>query len=178
VTARARPVVIDASAAMAYLLKEPSWPLIAGALRAWSAQDRTIAVPAHFWLEVVNALGRRPGWTGQPTIATLHRLDLFGIQTIELDRPLVLRSIDLVERYRLTSYDAAYLAAAESIDGDLASLDRALLAAAGRRAIAFDDEHRVNEPPATYERDITWPNYKEASAYLAHLRAEALAERG
>jgi predicted nucleic acid-binding protein len=178
VIARLRPVVIDASAALTIVLDEPHGAAIESALRTWGTQGRTIAVPAHFWLEVVNTLGRRPEWTGQRTIAALHRLDLFGVQTIELDRPLLLRSIDLVERYRLTSYDAAYLAAAESIDGDLASLDRALLAAAGTRAIAFDDEHRINEAPATYEHDVTWPNYKEASAYLAHLRSEALAERG
>ncbi len=173
-----RPVVIDASAALTIVLDEPHGPVVESALRTWGTQSRTIAAPAHFWLEVVNALGRRPGWTGERTIATLHRLDLFGIQTIELDRPLLLRSVDLVERHRLTSYDAAYLAAAEAIDGDLASLDRALLAAAGPRAIAFDDEHRVSEAPAPYGHDITWPNYKEASAYLAHLRSEALAERG
>lgn len=177
-TAGPRPVVIDASAALAYLLGEPPGTSIASSLRTWVAQDRTIGVPAHFWLEVVNTLSRRPEWNGQRTIATLHRLDRIGIQTIEIDRPLLLRSIDLVERHRLTPYDAAYLAAAEVIDGELASLDRVLLAAAGTRAITFDDDLQAHDAPATYEHDITWPDYKEASAYLAHLRAEALAGRG
>ena len=37
--------------------------------------------------------------------------------------------------------------------------------------------YRLHDAPAVYEHDVTWPNYKEASAYLAKLRTEALAGR-
>ncbi len=40
-----------------------------------------------------------------------------------------------------------------------------------------DDEHRTAETSAPYEHEVTWPNYKEASAYLARLRADAPAGR-
>jgi hypothetical protein len=110
-------------------------------------------------------------------LAAVHRLDVFGLQTVEPDRPLLLQVIDRSERFRLSAYDALYLVLAESLDADLATLDLELAAAAGPRAVTFVEGHGLDETPAVYERDVTWPSYKGASAYLAKLRAEALAER-
>ena len=65
---------------------------------------------------------------------------------------------------------------AETLVAPLATLDRALARAAGSRARFLgpgDPGHRLSEPPAAYEHDVTWPNYKGASAYLSKLRAEA-----
>ena len=76
------------------------------------------------------------------------------------------------ERYGLSMYDAAYLALADSIDGEVLTFDQALKIAAGDRAITLG--HQLSETQVVYERDVTWPNYKGASAYLAKLRAEAL----
>ena len=69
-----------------------------------------------------------------------------------------------------------YLALATAHGAQLATLDRTL-AAAAFDPITFDGSHRLHETPAVYEHDVTWPRYKEASAYLAKLRAEALAAR-
>jgi predicted nucleic acid-binding protein len=172
-----RAVVIDASVAVAVVLEEPAGIRAGQALRSWVAGERQMFVPSHFWLEVVNALGKAPSAPGQRVLAAVHRLDVFGLQTLEPDRPLLLQVIDRVERLRLTAYDAMYLVVAESLDADLVTLDRDLAAAAGPRAITFDEAHGLHEPPAVYEHDVTWPSYKGASAYLAKLRAEALAER-
>lgn len=110
-------------------------------------------------------------------LAAIHRLDTLGLETVEPGRPLLLHAIDRIERHGLTAYDAMYLVLAESIDAKLATFDRQLAAAAGPRAITFDEGHGLHETPAAYEHDVTWPSYKGASAYLAKLRAEALAER-
>lgn len=170
-----QPVVIDASVATCLLLGEAQAPMVAQALESWVSEERPLVVPAHFWLEVVNRLSREPLMKGVDVLASIHRLDTFGLETFELGRPILLQVVDRVERFRLTAYDAVYLAVAEYVDGELATLDRALIAAAGRRAITFDDEHRLHEPPAVYAHEVTWPRYKEASAYLAKLRAETLA---
>jgi hypothetical protein len=74
----------------------------------------------------------------------------------------------------LTAYDAAYLALARTEDADLLTLDDELALAAGDRAVPIGDDHRLHETPAVYEHQVTWPMYKEASAYLAKLRADAL----
>ena len=110
-------------------------------------------------------------------LEAVHRLDTLGLETVEPGRPLLLQAIDGIERHGLTAYDALYLVLAESINADLATFDRELVAAAGPRAIVFDEGHGLHETPAVYEHDVTWPSYKGASAYLAKLRAEALAER-
>ena len=171
------PVVIDASVAIARLLGEPEAPEIARALAQWVAEGRRLIVPAHFWLEVVNRIGRVPETTGERMIAAIHRLDSFGLESVESAPPMLLQIIDRIERHRLTACDAAYLVLAENVGGQLATLDRTLAAAAGSRAITFGDGRRLHDAPAVHEHDVTWPNYKKASAYLAKLRMEALAGR-
>ena len=171
------PVVIDASVAIARLLGEPEAPEIARALAQWVAEGRRLIVPAYFWLEVVNRIGRVPETTGERMIAAIHRLDSFDLESVESAPPMLLQIIDRIERHRLTAYDAAYLVLAENVGGQLATLDRTLAAAAGSRAITFGDGRRLHDAPAIHEHEVTWPNYKKASAYLAKLRTEALAGR-
>ncbi len=141
----------------------------------WRSSGRTLLVPAHFWLEIINRIRRVPGTNGERMLETVHRLDSFGIQTVDSSRPMLIQVIDRVERHGLTPYDAMYLALAETVDGQLATLDPTLATAAGSRAITFGDGRRLHETPAVYEHDVTWPNYKHASAYLARLRAETSA---
>lgn len=169
------PIVIDASVVLARLLKEPEAPEIVRAQDGWLDDDRPLLVPAHFWLEVINRIRRVPGTDGERMLATVHRLDSFGIQTVDSSRPMLIQVIDRVERHGLTPYDAMYLALADAVDGQLATLDRRLATAAGSRALLFGDGRRLHEAPAVYQHDVTWPNYKGASAYLAQLRAEDLA---
>ena len=171
------PVVIDASVAIALLLDEPEAPEIAQALVRWVTSARHLIVPAHFWLEVVNRIGRVPETTGERMIAAIHRLDSFDIESVESAPPMLLQIIDRIERHGLTAYDAAYLVLAENVGGQLATLDRTLAAAAGSRAITFGDGRRLHDAPAISAHEVTWPNYKNASAYLAKLRTEALAGR-
>lgn len=169
------PIVIDASVVLAWILKEPEAPEVIGALDGWLDDDRPLLVPAHFWLEVINRIRREPGTNGERMLATVHRLDSFGIKTVDSSRPMLIQVIDRVERHGLTPYDAMYLALAETVDGQLATLDGALARAARTRAITFGAGRRLHDAPAVYEHDVTWPNYKGASAYLARLRAEDLA---
>jgi len=174
---RRPPVVIDASVAIARLLDEPEASEIAKALARWVAEGRRLVVPSLFWLEVLNRIRRVPETTGERMIAAVHRLNSFDLETVEAAPPMLLQIIDRIERHRLTPYDAAYLVLAENVGGQLATLDRTLAAAAGSRAITFGDDRRLHDAPAVDEHDVTWPNYKEASAYLAKLRTEALAGR-
>lgn len=168
-----QPVVIDASVALSIVRNEPSAPGISRALDDWSALGRQLLVPSHFWLDVVNPLARRHHWDGMEMLQGLRELDELDLTTVDSDRTQMLLTLDLVERFRLTSFDAAYLALAQIYAADLATLDLELARAAGVRAIPLDDRRRLSEPPTPYEHDVTWPDYKGASAYLAKLRAEA-----
>jgi len=167
------PVIIDASVGIALVRREPAEQMIRSVARRWTELDRELIVPAHFWLEVVNALSRGHRYRGLDLLRAVHELDELDLKTVDPDRPLLLLTIDHVERFGLTVYDAAYLALADIHGGDIATLDRALQVAAGARAIDFDGRHRLSEARSPYEHDVTWPNYKGASAYLAKLRAQA-----
>jgi predicted nucleic acid-binding protein len=173
---RAAPLVIDTSAAIAIARDEPRGADAARIIRGASVDGR-IVVPSHFWLEVMNPLLTRYRVAGGDVIRAIHELDRFGIETIDVDRPLVLSTLDIAERHGLTAYDATYLALAIAVDGRLLTFDEALSVAAGARAIPTGEEHRTADLRPVYEHDVTWPNYKEASAYLAELRAETVAGR-
>ena len=168
-----RPAIIDASVAVAIVRKEPEGATAATAISRLTRDGARMVVPAHFWLEVANALIRRRHWSGETVLQAIHDLDRLRLETIELDRALLVLVIDLSERHRLTPYDAAYLALADSLDGSLMTLDAVLRGAAGARALPVGLA-RLSESSAVYEQDVTWPNYKGASAFLAKLRAEAI----
>jgi predicted nucleic acid-binding protein len=165
-------LVIDASVAVCIARHEREAEAAVTAISNSTTNNERVAVPAFFWTEVANALLMRHKWPGAAVLAAIHHLDEMGLETLEIDRPLVVLAIDLAERHGLTAYDASYLALAISTDAHVATFDKALLAAAGLRAIQIGP-HRLSEPSAIYEHTVTWPNYKGASAFLAKLRAEA-----
>lgn len=170
-------VVLDASVAITRLLRQRGGEDIDRNFRLWLRDGVAMSVPAHFWLEVVNSLLRRHRRTGLQVVEAIHKLDELGLATIPVDRALLLLALDRAERFGLTTYDAAYLALAETLDATLYTSDRALLAASGSRglAVAHAADHRLSEVPATYgsEQRPTWPDYSGAGAYLSKLRAEA-----
>lgn len=172
-----RSLVVDASAMITFLRSEPDADAVFEALTARKKAGGSLLVPAGFWLEVVNSFVRRHRLSSAEVLEAFVEIDSFGIGTVDLDRPMVVMVLDLAERFGLTSYDASYLAVAIVERADLLTLDGDLALAAGDRAVAIGGPSRLHETPAVYEHDVTWPRYKEASAYLAKLRAEALASR-
>jgi predicted nucleic acid-binding protein len=172
-----KALVVDASAMITFLRSEPDADAVSEILTARKRAGGSLLVPAGFWLEVVNSLVRRHRLSSAEVLEAFVEIDSFGIQTVEIDRPLVVMVLDLAERFGLTGYDASYLALAIAERAELLTLDGDLAVASGDRAVAIGGPPRLHETPAVYEHDVTWPRYKEASAYLAKLRAEALAAR-
>jgi predicted nucleic acid-binding protein len=170
-------VVLDASAAIAFLLNEEHGPRVERTLRQLQTAAGAVLVPPIFWLEIVNAIAKGRNRVGARVFEAIAEMDALGLETIAQDRALVLLTVDLVERQGLISYDASYLALAIQQDAHLLTLDRRLAAAAGPRAIALGDGRVVAETAPTYEAGVTWPDYRGASALLARLRAEVLTGR-
>ncbi len=172
-----RGIVLDASVALTFLLRQSGLEDVKDRLRAWEVSETAIRVPSLFWLELSNSLLRRHHFDGRSVIEAIHQLDDLGIETVQVDRAMALLAIDRAERFGLTTYDSSYLVLAELVDARLYTADRALLAAAGSRGLPVVGaaDHRLSEAPAPYgaERRPTWPDYSGASAYLAQLRAEA-----
>ena len=121
-------LVIDASVALSALTT-------GGPVGRWAEEQlvssRDLVTPHHFHLEVTNVL-RRAQLAGQldATAASLAFQDLrrLPVRVIPFD-PLAERIWTL--RDNLTSYDAAYVAAAEALDAPLATLDKKLVQSPG-----------------------------------------------
>jgi hypothetical protein len=132
-------------------------------------------------------LTHRHRFTGAQVLEALHVLDKVGLETVVVDRALLLLTNDLVERYRLTAYDAGYLALARVLGASFATFDRELRMAGSdildpAYAAPSDRTSRLSEEPAPYgepaavERPVTWPQWSGAGAYLGTLRRRALAD--
>ncbi len=164
-------LVVDASAALAILRAEPAGAECARLIASVLA-DGIILVPDPFWLEVTNVLVRRYRWDPDAVVTALHALDELGIETVPIDRPLVLLGIDLMTVHPLSGYDAAYLALAEVEDAALLTLDGDLAAAAGDRAIV-PGRRRSSESRAPYGPTARAPRWSQHGRYLAELRRRA-----
>jgi predicted nucleic acid-binding protein len=166
------PIVLDASAAIALMRREPAAPALADILHSSAGGAVRLLVPDAFWLEFVNVLVRRYGLPPMEAVEALREMGELGIDTVSIDRPLLLVTIDLQARFGLSAYDAVYLALADTEDARLLTLDRQLALAAGPRAIRIPglSQERLSEEPAPYGEPVDWSRF---GPYLARLRAEA-----
>ena len=172
-----RPLVLDASAALAYLLGEPDAERVE---RELGARD-VVLVPWIFWTEIINALARRRRWSGSQVMAAVYDLERFGISTEPPSRQSMLAVIDAVDTHGLSAYDAEYAVLAGLADADLLTGDAFLAGIAGARAIRIRAHHRLAEqavgyPQRTRSADAGWQQWPGAVEYMAELRREAASE--
>jgi len=174
-----RVVIWDASVALAWLLDEsaPVW-----ATHLWESVIRgrvDIKVPDLFWLEIGNHYVRRRDLASEQVLEGILRLEALSLQTIEMDRSLRLMAVHLAQRFRLSTYDALYLALADTSDLPLATLDRRLGDAATAIGHRYGDDpgSAIGETLASYGTDRVADPMSLAAlgAYLAELREEIAA---
>jgi predicted nucleic acid-binding protein len=175
--ATVRPVVVcDASVALAWLVDEsaPAW-----ATTLWESvlHGRVdVKVPDLFWLEIGNRYVRRRDLAVEQVLEGVLRLEALGFQTVDTDRSLRSMAIHHARRFGLSTYDALYLALADTSDLPLATLDGRLggaAAALGRR-YGDDPGSAIGETSASYGTDRVADPMSLAAlgAYLAELRQE------
>jgi predicted nucleic acid-binding protein len=164
----AEPLVLDSSAALAVLLGEPDADEIKARLVAGAGGP--VLVVELFWLELANVLVRRDGWDADAVVAAIRELDGLGIETVALDRPLLLAALDDAVRHAITVYDAAYLAVTVAADATLLTLDESLARAAGDRS-ALPARRGTRERRAGYDAARgAMPDWARHGRYLAELR--------
>jgi predicted nucleic acid-binding protein len=166
---QSRPVVVDASAGIPLVRPEAASAEVSQTLLGMRQAGRRFLVPPLFWLEVLNVLTRRYRYEPHQALEALAELDAAGLETIELDRPMLLLALDVVAKYGLSAYDAACVALAETADADLLTADATLAAAAGARGLLVGAD-RIGEQPAAYAAG-SWTDWPGAASYLADLRA-------
>lgn len=165
-------LVVDASVAVGILIEEPGHERAVTILRERDGAGGKLLVPAFFWLEVINVLVKHYRQPHGLVLESIVDLENLGLESVALDRPHLLLTIDAMERGGLSAYDAAYLALAESADAQLLTVDRRLAAAAGSRALPIHGGHAIQEAPDSYA--ASWAAWPGAAAYLRKLRAQVV----
>ncbi|MEO7119043.1 MAG: type II toxin-antitoxin system VapC family toxin [Candidatus Limnocylindrales bacterium] len=131
------PVVIDASWAIEVALGSPTH---AKRWASWLRDDRMLLGPALIWAEIANALMLGPArMSAADATDRVEALALAGLEATDRGIRGVREAARLVERHRLTVYNAMYLQLAIDVDGELASHDRALRRAADAEGITDAD---------------------------------------
>lgn len=128
--------VLDASVAAAWLLPDERSDA-ADKVLAMIALDGARA-PSLLWYEVRNILVmaiRRGRLADGEAALALARLRRLPIETLDMALSDDADVIGLASEYRLTAYDATYLALARRTPAPLATADKALAHAAGREGI-------------------------------------------
>ena len=129
----APPVIVEASAAIQFLEADPQW---GDRFDRWSADERMMLAPAHFMPEVANGQLARRRISAAEVGRRLERLSAVGIETADRGLIGLLEALELADKHKLTVYDALYLQLAIDVEGELATLDGDLLAAAAAEHVS------------------------------------------
>jgi predicted nucleic acid-binding protein len=129
-------VVVDASVTIEAVTGQAPWPQ---RWSEWARADAMLLVPAHFRAEVANGLLKGSHGVPRRVPDRLRTVMAGGVDIADRGWLGILQAIELAERHRLTVYDAMYLQLALDIDAPLATLDRALAAAARAEGIEVID---------------------------------------
>ncbi len=119
-------VVVDASLAFKWLVREEHTDKALAMLRAWQHEEIRPAAPHLLPFEVANALHKR---VNRGELSVEGAVDLIGnllTSQVELHQPWNLhrRALEMASRYgQAAAYDAHYLALAESLGCDLWTAD-------------------------------------------------------
>jgi predicted nucleic acid-binding protein len=135
-SAGSRPLVIDASFAVAAVLPVAAAEKARELLIGWHRDGRSILAPSHWLVEAVSAL-RKLWYLGKLTADEASRAagDLFalGVDPVDPDPDLCQASLRWAERLtQSTAYDAFYLARADEEGAELWTADGRLSRRAGQ----------------------------------------------
>ena len=127
-----RAVVVDASVMVEIIRAEPTYLAKA---TDWASEEAILLAPFHFRAEVANALLKSVRLPVQEVALAAGELDRSGIEPADRGLSGLLEAIDLAYRHGLTVYDALYLQLALDVEGELATLDKDLAAAAAAEGV-------------------------------------------
>jgi predicted nucleic acid-binding protein len=131
--------VLDASVALSWFIDIPVEPYAAQVRERVRQGDRAV-VPPLWELEFANGVlmaeRRRiiDATIGDETLAEMERLRRAGVE-MDSAAPTIRDVLEVSRNYQLTVYDAAYLELAQREALPLATLDKALRAAAGKAGV-------------------------------------------
>lgn len=164
---------VDASTVIAYLLDEPRPDWVDETVGAARQGALVLVAPSLLWLEVGNYLVRATSMPDEFALEAMLRIETFGIELVEVSRPVRLRALALAREHGLTMYDAVYLTVAEATAAPLLTLDGQLARAAESMGLGREGNGRVSEPRASYPgRAVDLTSLAAIGAALAEMRRD------
>jgi len=131
-------IVIDGSIAVSWFLDDEASEY-GRQVRAQIPYARLVSVPAHWMLEVTNALLVAERRKRIASASVNHALGILRqmpmVTDLETDNQAGRQTLELARQHTLSIYDAAYLELALRSGAALASLDEALKTAAKKRGV-------------------------------------------
>jgi predicted nucleic acid-binding protein len=161
-------IVVDASVAVPILQRDGVWTEM---WASWLGSNAILLCPPHFQAEVANALLRSLRLPALDVANRIARLWTLGVEVADRGRLAMMAAIDLAERRGLTVYDAAYLELAIDVDGQLATQDGELRAAALAEQVSLVDETEGWAAAATD------PQFQEETRQIARDFGEPVPDR-
>jgi predicted nucleic acid-binding protein len=133
--------VLDASVALGWVLDDPI-PAYASEIRKELMRDKRAIVPSLWHLEIANglAMAERRGDLRQDDVEdAIKELETIAASVLETETGTVAtrRVLSIARSFQLTVYDAAYLELSRREGLPLATLDKALRAAAVKAGVAL-----------------------------------------
>jgi predicted nucleic acid-binding protein len=164
---------IDASTVLAHLLDEPRPDWVDDAVTSAREGRLDLVAPSLLWLEIGNCLVRAQGMADEFALEAMLRTETFGIEVVDISRPIRFRALALAREHELTMYDATYLTVAEVTETSLLTLDARLERAAASMGLGRDGGSKVSEPSAPFgDRPADTTSLAAIGAALAEMRRE------
>lgn len=121
-----KDLVLDASVAVKWFVVEEGRPKARKILKDLQAGQVHIYVPQIFFFEVANVFSFHVGINENDLAKYLEFLFSSGIESELTTKELISSSLDLSKQRKITSYDASYVALAQSLKVDLITADKKL----------------------------------------------------
>lgn len=129
-------IVVDASVTIEAVTGRDPWPQ---RWTEWADADALLLAPAHYRAEIANGLVKGSAVASEHVSAKLRTIARSGVDIADRGWDGLLEAVELATRHGLTVYDALYLQLAIDIEAPLATLDRALAAAARDEGVEVID---------------------------------------
>jgi len=124
-----KALVIDASVVLKwYLSDEEHGDIALGILEDFISERISLHAPALLEFEVANGLAiaqRRARVEADETIKAMEGFTELGIELHPLS-PYFVKALEYAEKYKITAYDAAYVALADELEVNIVTADKRL----------------------------------------------------
>ncbi len=120
-------VIIDSSVAFKWLVQEEGREKARVFLQNHIEKKNPILVPSLIFYELTNAWACKGTLTTKQVKAKIEKMKSYDLKTINLDFNILKMAAELAKEYKISAYDAIYIALAQKKKCDFITADRKLV---------------------------------------------------